>query len=285
MNHLYRQIRTMGTILDIVLPGADSDSVEQILEMVIHEVERIESRLSIFEPSSDLSRINSNAFEQIVETDEELNGIFSEIEDYNDLTEGYFDITLKPVQDFYRENGIATELPQTVKRSCGMELLEIGDHSIRFLEEGVFLDLGGYGKGYAVKRIIELLQLHSIDSALISFGGSLVTGMGSHPEGDSWKVSIPSDLQDKESKEVNIDLKNQSLSTSGNSLNNQKKFRNSGHIIDPVSKRVRTENSLVSVVSGDPVKAEVYSTAIFAAGKTRYKERLNGVEDLLVHWI
>ena len=82
-----------------------------------------------------------------------------------------------------------------------------------------------------------------------------------------------------------FDLKDEALSTSGNSLNNQKKFANSGHIVNPVTHEMTTMDGLVSVKAKDPVKAEVYSTALFSAGPDLSKEILKSVAGVEYRWV
>lgn len=68
---------------------------------------------------------------------EELWGILNDCKRYNELTEGYFDITLQ---------------------GFGQVLLTEEDKGIFFFSESLHIDLGGYGKGYALAKIRELLE-------------------------------------------------------------------------------------------------------------------------------
>ena len=59
---------------------------------------------------------------------------------------------------------------------------------------GVELDLGGIAKGYAVDRVVALLQKRGITSALVSAGGSTVYGLGHPPDRRAWDVKIQDPL-------------------------------------------------------------------------------------------
>lgn len=84
---------------------------------------------------------------------EELWNILLNCKRYNELTEGYFDITLQGFDQV---------------------LLTEEDKSIFFFSESLHIDLGGYGKGYALAKIRELLEENGIGKALVNFGNSSV---------------------------------------------------------------------------------------------------------------
>ena len=133
-----------------------------------------------------------------------------------------------------------------------------------------------------MERILPILRDARINCALLSFGESLIYGLGSHPYGDSWKVSLP--VGDPVKSRV-FDLKNEALSISGNSLNNQKKFADSGPIVNPVTCQMVGMNGLLSVKTEDPVRAEVLSTALFSAGPQVSKELISDIPGIESHWV
>jgi thiamine biosynthesis lipoprotein ApbE len=79
-------------------------------------------------------------------------------------------------------------------------------------------------------------------------------------------------------------LHHEVLSVSGNSLNNRKKFANSGHILNPHTLRLIRPLGLVAVKSADPVEGEVYSTALFSAGREQTEGMLKNAGSIEVHW-
>ncbi len=283
MESQHRNIQSMGTRLDIVVPGISSERCDKLLELVQLELDRLDSMLSLYRSDSDLSMLNGAAHAGTMEVDQELFSILLEVRRLHMESGGYFDITMKPVFDFYTENpGEDQRVPDAVRRKVGMDQLVFDQMGIRFREKGVVLDLGGYGKGYAVKRLVSIFEASAVESALISFGESLIYGLGTHPFGDSWKVSVPTgDTQ----RAVVFNLKNEALSTSGNSLNNQKKFRDWGHIVNPVTLKLTSQLGLVCVKAENPVRAEVFSTALFSAGQDRSREILPGLNDIECKWV
>ncbi len=283
MKTQYRHLQAMGTRLDLVFPGVDPMQCDEIMNEVKTELSRLESKLSIHLSDSELSLINLTAHAGPILLDDELISIFREITDYHRESHGFFDVTMKPVFDYYRELGKEVKPPPyEIRKRVGMEKLMINNQEIMFREKGMQIDLGGYGKGYAVHKILLILESSGIECALISFGESLVYGMGTHPYGDTWKVSVP--FQSTNDPFI-FNLNNNALSTSGNTLNNQKKFANSGHIVNPITLLMQKEEGLVSVKSHDPVRAEVFSTALYSAGKEQSMDILKGISDLEVKWL
>ncbi|MFO7935723.1 MAG: FAD:protein FMN transferase [Bacteroidales bacterium] len=279
MQTFHRQLPSMGTNMDLVLPGTEPPLCDLLAKKIRMELDWIEQRLSVYRPDSDISVINRAGYQEPVQLDDEMLLVFKEVFTLYEETGGFFDITMKPVLDYYLEHGSAGFLPGRIAETAGMDRIHLEDNRIRFLKKGMQIDLGGYGKGYAVRKVLNILQSEEVESALISFGGSLVYGKGPHPYGDRWKVSVP--LEDKGRAPV-FYLKDEALSTSGNSLNNQKKFANSGHIVNPETLRIRKGTGLVSVQAEDPVRAEVFSTALFSAGKKRASDIAGRHPDLKI---
>jgi thiamine biosynthesis lipoprotein len=279
----HRQLNSMGTRLDMVFPDIPRESCNGLVKQIKAELDRIEGMLSIYRPDSELSLLNSHAHAGTIEVSQELFDILGRIMQYHGETRAYFDISMKPVRDFWNDHsGEVENLPEDVRNKTGMSRIILETEGIRYTNQGVFLDLGGFGKGYAIEQILTILEEARVDCGLISFGESLIYGLGSHPYGDSWRVSIPFGDQ---ANPLEFDLKNEALSISGNTLNNQKKFADSGHIVNPVTLQMARLDGLLSVKSRDPVRAEVFSTALFSAGPQASEELIKDIPGIEINWV
>jgi Membrane-associated lipoprotein involved in thiamine biosynthesis len=194
----------MGTRPDVLLIGKEKSAGEQIWTQITDEIKRLDRLMNKFDPESEIYTVNSLFSTRPMIVSDELWGILTDCYRYFQLTSGYFDISL---HDF-----------------SSVELNE-SDHTIFSSLKDLTLDLGGYGKGYALERTRLILESHGIENVLINFGNSSVLGVGTHVHGDYWPIGI----QDPQSgKDVGmIRLKDSSMSTSGNSL------RNPLHLINP----------------------------------------------------
>ncbi len=55
----------------------------------------------------------------------------------------------------------------------------------------VAFDFGGFGKGYALDRAVDILRGAGVVSALLSAGESSIAVIGAHPLGGGWPLAIP----------------------------------------------------------------------------------------------
>ncbi|MBU6401723.1 MAG: FAD:protein FMN transferase, partial [Verrucomicrobia bacterium] len=125
-------------------------------------------------------------------------GLLEQARELHRATGGAFDITIAPLMrcwGFVRDTGHFPEPDElaAARAKVGMDLVEFNaaDWTIRFRREGVMLDLGAIGKGYALECAAERLRDLEIASALLHGGTSTVYALGTQPDGQPWKVTIP----------------------------------------------------------------------------------------------
>ena len=114
------------------------------------------------------------------------------------------------------------------------------------------LDFGGFAKGYALKKIQEILLRGNIENAFVDFGNSSIMGIGHHPYGDCWKVSLQNPYTQQTLDE--FCLTDNTLSTSGNTE------QYTGHIINPLTGIYNEQKKVTSILSDNPLDAEILST-------------------------
>ncbi|MEN8226094.1 MAG: FAD:protein FMN transferase [Bacteroidota bacterium] len=255
---------SMGTRFNLLLPGIEKPGGAMLYASVMYELNRIENMLSCFMPDSEISRINENAYSRPVEINDELFYVLTECLRYSELTEGAFDISLGKIIDHWSEKDVKTDI-KVLTEGCGADkiLLDPSDKTVRFTSPHVKINLGGYGKGYALENVQRLLKEKAISSAFISFGESSLSCLGKHPHGEYWPVGIRDHYQ-KDKSIAALKLLNSSVSTSGNMENNN-------HLINPTKGSPVDEKMHVSVKSRSAIIAEVLSTALCVADKSSWK--------------
>ena len=129
------------------------------------------------------------------------------------------------------------------------------------------LDFGGFAKGYFLKKCEEMLRAKEVTCAFVDFGSSSILGIGKHPYGDSWKVGVVDPYTKMQVREIS--LKDSSMSTSGNAPSY------SGHIRNPRTGTPCESRTLVTIVSDNPLDAEVLSTVLMIAGDEEREQILN----------
>lgn len=198
MNSLALATYAMATRFELLLYGEDLVRLRAAGEAALREIERLEAQLSFYRSESEITWINAHAARQAVKVEPRLFRLLQQCADLTEATAGAFDITIGPLMRAWRfvnERGAlptADEL-QTARAVTGMHLVELDEESftVRFKCPGVQLDLGGYGKGYAVEQAVELLREAGVTRALLHGGASSVAAIGAPPHAPAWVIALP----------------------------------------------------------------------------------------------
>ena len=264
----------MGTNFDIVAYGTQREQLESAIADALREVKRLDCLLSNYRHDSELSNINRLGSREAMIVRSELFEFLSRCSAYSELSEGTFDITVGPLVKawgFYKGTG---ELPQ---RNAVMEALDkVGyrnmildeqNVTVKFAKDGMELDPGGIGKGFAVDKMAEILKSQGVDSALIVGGGSTIYGFGSPPDEPGWKVTIKDPHHPSRVAET-VTLKDEAISTSGD----LEKFfwadgKIWGHIIDPRTGYPASGTLSVSVIAPRSIDSEAWTKPYYILGR------------------
>src|SRR5580704_3514191 len=222
MLRLEQSAEAMGSAYSMAVYGYDRQAMETAVGGAFDEVRQLDSMLSNYKPDSEWSEVNREAAQHPVHISSELFQLLAACQEYSRQSEGAFDISVGPlmkVWGFYKGTG---HLPHRAEVRGALDtvgykniLLDAKNHTVRFAREGVEMDPGGVGKGYAVDKIAAILKEDGIRSALISGGGSSIYAIGTPPGETGWKVTIK-DPKDQSKAAATVSLKDESLSTSGN---------------------------------------------------------------------
>lgn len=132
--------------------------------------------------------------------------------------------------------------------------------------EGMMLDLGAVGKGYAADETAEVLRENGVESALLDFGGNILA-VGAKADGTPWRVGILD--PDTEGNLGVLEVVDQSVVVSGGY---EKYFVGKDgerywHIIDPEAGRpARSGLMQVAIISEESKLCDALSTSIFVMG-------------------
>jgi thiamine biosynthesis lipoprotein len=264
----------MGATYTITIYGRDAAQMQAAVEDAFEEGRRLDRMLSNYIPDSDLSDVNHRAAQKPVKVVQDLFDVLSSCVRYGQESEGTFDVTVGPlmkVWGFYKHEGHLPR-PEEVKRAMEKVgyrniLLDPQERTVRFAKPGVEIDLGGYGKGYAVDRMVEVLKGDGVTTALVSASNSSIYGLGSPPNEDGWPVRIR-DPKNENKTAAQVNLKDESLSTSGSY---EKFFIADGkvysHIMDPRTGYPAPGMLAVSVIAPKTLDSEVWAKPFFILGR------------------
>lgn len=153
--------------------------------------------MSTYDPKSQLSEFNRNASTDWVDVAPELAEVGAIAERASALSNGTFDITVKPLvalwgfgPDGARAAPTEAELSAAASH-VGFRLLEVRQSppALRKQHPELQVDLNGIAPGYAVDQIAALLARHGIRDYLIDVGGEL-RAAGHKPDRGKWRVAI-----------------------------------------------------------------------------------------------
>lgn len=267
-------LHAMATRFELVLYADEPVRLRAAGEQALQEIERLESQLSFYRPDSEISWINSRAAEAPVRIEPRLFHLLSRCANLTKKTCGAFDITVGPLM---RAWGFAEGSPRVaqaselavVRNTVGMKNVELceEDFTVRFKQRGVELDLGGYGKGYAIERAIDILKENGVTSALLHGGTSSIFALGAPPLEAGWKIALSAPLDDGE--KPTVELNNTGLSVSAA---HGKWFNVDGcmygHVFDPCT-AAPARGALAAAVTGpSPSDCEALSTALLVLGQS-----------------
>jgi thiamine biosynthesis lipoprotein len=242
----------MGTQIELLSAAGEAGAAFDAAEAEFHRLEAIMTR---FRPDSELSALNEAGS---LEAGPELVEVVGLAVDGRERTNGRFDPTVHDAVAGAGYDRTFKDLPDEGPplksgRPCGGKVRITGSRID--LGEGVKLDLGGIGKGYAAERAASLLA--EAGPCLVNAGGDVAL------RGTAWPIGI-----ETSDGSLTLALENGALATSGR---DRRTWRRGGrelhHLIDPGTGEP-TESDLLraTVVAGDAVEAEIWAKALFLAG-------------------
>ncbi|MDP4175251.1 MAG: FAD:protein FMN transferase [Bacteroidota bacterium] len=279
MKVYHNSFYAMGSRFNLVLPSSDDELCEQLSNEIEKEVKRLESKLSYFDTSSQVYRINKEAYKKEIEIDDELFKIIKTCFKYHEITFGAFDITLRPVIEHLKSGETHIDSPHSQFDNI---ILDESRRTVHYLNNNVKIDFGGFGKGYALEKVKRLIDSSLFKNAFISFGESSILVKGSHPKGKFWCVGIK-DFYQTESAVHQFKMVDKSVSSSSNYyLDDNGKLCYKLSIINPFKSVPAEDISIVSVLSESPLTAEILSTALLVLEDYKIQEIIRKVECLEV---
>ena len=220
--------------------------------------------------------MNVRAAHEPVPVDPRFFALVAQARELSEITDGAFDITVAPLLQAWGFVGANGRMPEAgeieaARARVGMShvITNADDFTIQFDREGVLLDFGAIGKGYAIERAAAILREYEIESALLHGGTSTVYALGHPPDSEAWTVAIQSPPDISAASEVmEIPLCDAALSVSaphGKAFQSQ--GRQYGHVLDPrTGAPTPSDNLLAALVCDSPTESDALSTALLTLG-------------------
>ena len=260
----------------------DAQLLQHQVDSLLIEVNKI---FSHYIDSSEISSINRHLSTRNINISPEMAELIGLSIMMNELSDGKFDITIKPLvdiwgfgEDFNTSQFPSVELIEKTKEYVGFENLVLKNNTLQKLNNLIQIDLNAIAKGWGVDKVAEFIHKRGFNRYMVEIGGEIaVSGKNKHNK--NWEIGIPIPEYLQSELYTTIKLSNQSVATSG-SYNNYFNFEgvNYSHIIDPES-GYPIKHDLVSatIVTQSCAFADAIATTVMVMG---FNEGLNWVQTL-----
>ncbi|MFC1559378.1 FAD:protein FMN transferase [Gemmatimonadota bacterium] len=257
---------SMGTLVTITALNPSPGRAEDAVGRAFEEIDRLVAILSRHDTSSPLSHLNQEGF--IEGFPLELGHVVERALHYNRISEGVFDITIKPLLDLFEagsgDAGFVEPSDDVLKRileRTGTDALSVETHTLRFLREGMGLTLDGIAKGFIVDMAAEVLKRNRIRNFIINAGGDIRTG-GHREDGKPWTIAVQDPEKAGDFPDI-LTLTDGAVATSGSYEIFFDPEMKHHHIVEAGSGRSPGKKSSVSVIAPTALAADALATAIF----------------------
>jgi thiamine biosynthesis lipoprotein len=236
---------SMATVFEIFAIHDDAGYAEQAAWEAFRELDRLELGLSRFIENSDISRINNLSKHQSIHIGLETFECLKQCAKLTSQTDGAFDITA----------GSNT--------SMNMLQLDESDFSVTLLDNSINLDLGGFGKGYAIDLIAQLFREWDIKSVLIHGGKSSVLSIAEPPGEKGWPITLSNPAQSGKILS-HLYLKHRAMSASG--------LEKGHHIINPLTGKTVDDRLAAWASTSGGATSDALSTAFMVMVPEKIEE-------------
>ncbi|MBU3199031.1 FAD:protein FMN transferase [Clostridium estertheticum] len=289
-SYIVREFYSLGTSNQLKVYGKKATKA---IEESIIKVCEIDNKMSVFKEESEISKISINAGNkpQIVSNDTYY--VIQKAIKYCTLSEGAFDITIKPIVALWGIGKEGQQIPSGNEVKEKLKIVNYKDIVIDKNDRSIFLknkkqeiDVGGIAKGYAADEVKNVMIKNGIKSALINLGGNILT-LGTKIDGTPWSVGIQDPFKTRGEFALTISVINKSVVTSGNY---ERYFEVEGkrfhHIINP-STGYPSESDIVgaTIISDNSIDGDGLSTGVYIMGvqkAIKLIEEIEGVDAILI---
>ncbi len=261
----------LGTTVSAVVctDAAGRPEAQDAMDRVWSKFAQAQARMNVFDPASDVSRLN-HAFGHEIVVDDVVYALIEVSKRYKVITGGVFDVSIGPLADLWKAAASRNEMPsmddiRQRKRLVDAGRIELLGQGRVKLPDGMKIDLGGDAAGFLVDEGVKIFRQAGFNDFLIDAGGEIYAG-GVSCQGRPWRVGI-NDPRNYGRVNGVVELFNAAVSTSGSY---EKYVTINGdrwpHIINPITGYPPRGVVSATVIAPTAFDADVLSTALYVLG-------------------
>lgn len=258
----------MGTIVNLTVIGKDRDAANTAVIASLDHMAQLETILSRHMADSELSRLNRDG--RLANASQPLLDLIAQSAQIGDISNGAFDITVKPLLDLYQDYQKQDALPPETAVAAARQLvnyqnIQIDGQTIAFAQPGMSITLDGIGKGYVVDEGTAVLHQHGFTNVMVEAGGDLMAS-GEKETAQPWRIGVQSPRPQAEAVLAKFNLSNQAAATSGDYMQPFTADLSQHHILDPRTGYSAPELASVTITAPSVMLADGLATAVAVLG-------------------
>ena len=258
--------RALGAMSTITLAHPDTLVLRRTLAHCVNEIRRLEGVFSLFEPGSELRRLNRDG--RLTAPSLDLRIALAEAHRISTITGGAFDVTVQPLWTVFsahfrrQPDDAAGPSRRDIERARGLvdyRMLETGSGSIAFARHGMAATLNGIAQGYVTDRIGAILRSEGFGRVLVDVGE--IAALAPPNNGKPWRIAVE-DPDNTGRQTARLALSNQAAATSRAKATRFDTAGRHHHLFAPSTGRSAASRGLVTVVADSAMTADALSTAL-----------------------
>ncbi len=264
----------LGAKAETNLVHEDAATAHALFKDIEAEVRRLENIFSLYQPDSELTRLNEAGILTAPSLD--LLQLLAQARQLHDVTGGAFDPTAQSLWAYYAEGAYSPNLHKQALKRTGFSKVRFDTAQIEYSVPGMALTLNGIAQGYITDQVAKLLKSRGFGDVAVDLGE--LNLIGTAPESDSgWDVTLKPDATLGEVSEKQT-LSNKAVASSAQTGTTFDEDGKISHILDPrTGQPVHSDLRAVSVIADNAAIADGLSTAALVLGE-------QGLANVLGHY-
>lgn len=186
-----RSAVAFGTTVTLTLLDDGAGAVEPALTDGFAAIRAIERAANLFDPSSEISRLNREG--HVAEASNDFLRLVRFAKELAEASEGAFDPTVQPLWAAWAQAAARGERPTAealaaARRHVDHRALVVDGRAVAFSQPGMGLTLNALAQGFAADRVVAAVAAHGIAHAFLDTGE--IGALGNGPESRAWRVGI-----------------------------------------------------------------------------------------------
>lgn len=258
----------MGTVVNLTVIGQNKNEADTAVTASLDHMTHLETILSRHMADSELSRLNRDG--RLTNASQPLLDLIAQSAQISDISNGAFDITVKPLLDLYQDYQKQDALPPETAVAAAQQLvnyqnIQISGQTITFAKQGMAITLDGIAKGYIVDEGTAVLRQNGFTNIMVEAGGDLMAS-GEKATAQPWRIGLQSPRPQADTVLAKFNLSNQAAATSGDYMQPFTADLSQHHILDPRTGYSAPELASVTITAPSVMLADGLATAVTVLG-------------------